>query len=65
MNFTAFINKKRVSLWQKFKTVAKSGFFMDINILKNFLRDNLGDITFQEAFDKFGYILNITVTGNN
>lgn len=34
-------------------------------MLKNFLRDNLGDITFQEAFDQFGYILNITVTGNN
>lgn len=38
---------------------------MDINVLKDFLKDNLGDITFQEAFDKFGYILNITVTGNN
>lgn len=36
---------------------------MDIRVLKQFLRDNIGDITFQEAFDKYGWILNITVTG--
>jgi hypothetical protein len=36
---------------------------MDIKVLKQFLRDNIGDITFQEAFDKYGWILNITVTG--
>lgn len=29
------------------------------------MRDNLGDITFQEAFDNFGYILNVTVTGTS
>jgi hypothetical protein len=36
---------------------------MDINIWKDFLRDNIGDMTFQEAYDKTGRILNITVTG--
>lgn len=64
MNFTAFVNKKKLSLWKHFKRVAKEGYVMDINVLKDFLKDNLGDITFQEAFDKFGYILNITVTGS-
>ena len=33
--------------------------------MKNFMRDNIGDITFQEAFDKTGFILNITVTAYN
>lgn len=47
MNFAAFINKKKISLWKQFKRVAKSGYFMDIGVLKNFLKDNLGDITFQ------------------
>lgn len=65
MNFTAFINKKKNSIWKKFKRVAKEGYVLDINVIKNFMRDNLGDITFQEAFDKYGYILNITVTGTN
>ena len=27
------------------------------------MRDNIGEYTFQEAYDKFGIILNITVTG--
>lgn len=26
------------------------------------MRDNIGDITFQEAYDRTGFILNITVT---
>lgn len=46
-NFTAFANEKKISLWRKFKRVAKEGYVMDINILKSFLYDNLGDITFQ------------------
>ena len=63
MNFETFANMKKYSLWKKFKRVAKEGYVLDINVLKDFLKDNLGDMTFQEAFDKFGYILNITVTG--
>jgi hypothetical protein len=63
LNFSSFAKKKRISFWKDVKRVVKSGFIMDINVLKEFLKDNLGDITFQEAFDRFGYILNITVTG--
>jgi len=36
---------------------------MDINVLLEFVEDNIGDLTFQEAYDKTGWILNITVTG--
>jgi predicted acylesterase/phospholipase RssA len=36
---------------------------LDIKVLENFLKDNIGEYTFQEAYDKFGIILNITVTG--
>ena len=46
-NFGAFANEKKISLWKKFKRVAKEGYVLDINTLKSFLRDNLGDITFQ------------------
>jgi predicted acylesterase/phospholipase RssA len=61
--FDAFANKKRYSLWRQLKRFGKYGFLMDITVLKQFMRDNIGDYTFQEAFDKFGWILNITVTG--
>jgi hypothetical protein len=36
---------------------------MDIKVLAKFLKDNIGDVTFQEAYDRTGWILNITVTG--
>ena len=42
MNFTAFANMKKFSLWKKFKRVAKEGYVLDIDVLKNFLKDNLG-----------------------
>lgn len=35
----------------------------DPKVLQQFARDNTGDLTFQEAYDKTGWILNITVTG--
>ena len=37
---------------------------MDIEIIANFLRDNMGDLTFKEAYEKTGWILNISVTGH-
>lgn len=40
----------------------QKGLILDIRVVQNFVRDNIGDITFQEAFDKTGRILNITVT---
>jgi predicted acylesterase/phospholipase RssA len=43
--------------------LVKEGFIKEINVMGEFLRDNLDDITFQEAYDKTGRILNITVTG--
>lgn len=42
--------------------VLQSGFLMDIDVLIRCLRDNIGDITFQEAYDRFGRIVNISVT---
>lgn len=37
---------------------------MDISKLQQFLRDNIGDVTFREAFQKTQRILNITVGAN-
>ena len=38
---------------------------LDINVVKDYIKDNIGDITFQEAYDKTGVILNITVCGDS
>jgi predicted acylesterase/phospholipase RssA len=41
----------------------QTGVLLDINVVRDFIRDNIGDITFQEAYDKTGWIFNVTVTG--
>ena len=43
----------------------QTGYCLDITVLRNCVRDNIGDITFLEAYTKTGRILNITVTGND
>ena len=41
----------------------KEGYLKDRRVLQQFTRDNTGDLTFQDVYDKTGWILNITVTG--
>jgi predicted acylesterase/phospholipase RssA len=40
----------------------KDGVLMDIKVLQDFLKRNLGDLTFQEAYEKTGWILNVSVS---
>ncbi|KAI7907337.1 acyl transferase/acyl hydrolase/lysophospholipase [Cokeromyces recurvatus] len=42
----------------------KQGQLFDVEILKEAMRANLGDITFQEAFNRTRFILNITVSSS-
>jgi len=52
-----------LSLFDVISNFIKEGYLKDRRILQQFTRDNVGDLTFQEAYDRFGWILNITVTG--
>jgi predicted acylesterase/phospholipase RssA len=54
---------KKFSFLRKILRYITRGVLLDVEVLKEFLRENVGDITFQEAYDKTGWILNITVTG--
>ncbi|KRW99573.1 Acyl transferase/acyl hydrolase/lysophospholipase [Pseudocohnilembus persalinus] len=48
--------------WQRLVRFLEKGFFLQINEVSQFMRDNMGDITFIEAYEKTGFILNIQVT---
>jgi predicted acylesterase/phospholipase RssA len=54
---------EKFSVWRKIKRFFTEGWLMDISVIRDFVRDNIGDLTFQEAYDNTGWILNITVTG--
>jgi TAG lipase/lysophosphatidylethanolamine acyltransferase len=38
-----------------------TGHIFDVEVIQKFARDNLGDMTFEEAYEKTGRILNITI----
>ncbi|KAL0087683.1 putative esterase of the alpha-beta hydrolase superfamily [Phycomyces blakesleeanus] len=50
--------------WMRLHRLITSGQLYDINILIDALRSNLGDYTFQEAFNRTRWILNITVSSS-
>jgi hypothetical protein len=54
---------KKFNILRRILRYITRGVLLDVEVLKEFLRENIGDITFQEAYDKTGWILNITVTG--
>ncbi len=48
--------------FRSFKELIKgNGGFADVRYLKKFLIENLGDVTFEEAFEKSGLDINVTV----
>jgi len=60
----AFHRRNNKYSWiRKIKRLLREGVLLDVNVVRDVIRDNIGDITFQEAYDRTGWILNITVTG--
>ena len=53
-----------MSTLDKIKRFFKYGMFMDIHVMENFVKENIGNLTFEEAFQKTGRILNIIVYSN-
>ncbi|KAK4042532.1 acyl transferase/acyl hydrolase/lysophospholipase [Parachaetomium inaequale] len=56
------------SMWTRWGTVLrrvrrfrKEGYFLDVKILEECVRTNIGDLTFEEAFNRSKRVLNITV----
>ena len=51
-------------MMRKLKRLFSEGMLLDITVVQEFVKDNIGDVTFRESYDKTGVILNITVSGN-
>ena len=52
------------SVFGKLFRFFRYGMFMDIGVLERFIKNNIGNITFEEAYQKTGRILNIIVYSN-
>eukprot|EP00292_Cryptomonas_paramecium_P004922 CAMPEP_0113701832 /NCGR_PEP_ID=MMETSP0038_2-20120614/24813_1 /TAXON_ID=2898 /ORGANISM="Cryptomonas paramecium" /LENGTH=513 /DNA_ID=CAMNT_0000625807 /DNA_START=203 /DNA_END=1741 /DNA_ORIENTATION=- /assembly_acc=CAM_ASM_000170 len=53
------------SLERKLRRVLKTGHLMDVKKLQSALMQNMGDVTFHEAYERTGRIINITVSPGN
>ncbi len=62
-DFSSFA-KEDTSLATKIRRFISTGTVKEIQTVANFMRDNIGDITFKEAYEKTGFVLNVTVTGS-
>ncbi|KAF2856419.1 hypothetical protein T440DRAFT_463763 [Plenodomus tracheiphilus IPT5] len=51
--------KRRLKRWRK------TGHFLDIGVLEQMLKANLGNVTFDEAYQRTGMVLNIGIIGRN
>jgi TAG lipase / steryl ester hydrolase / phospholipase A2 / LPA acyltransferase len=62
IKYGPFTGMDKGSWARKITRLVKEGHLMDISKLQAFLIDNIGEITFEEAYKKTGFILNITVS---
>mmetsp|Transcript_28388 Transcript_28388/g.66348 ORF Transcript_28388/g.66348 Transcript_28388/m.66348 type:complete len:683 (+) Transcript_28388:196-2244(+) len=53
------------SLERKLKRIFQTGHLMDVSKLQKVLIDNIGHVTFHEAYERTGRIINITVSPGN
>ena len=49
------------TLTRRTKRYLKEGYFLDVNVLEDCVRANVGDLTFEEAYARTKRVLNITV----
>ena len=65
IDLRAFTNKgQKGSITRKISRFLKHGYLMDVKVIEDCVRSNLGDITFEEAFQKTHKVLNITVSSS-
>lgn len=49
------------TLWRRIRRFYREGYFLDVTVLEQCVRANVGDLTFEEAYNRTKRVLNITV----
>lgn len=49
------------TLLRRVRRFSKEGYFLDVTVLEDCVRTNVGDLTFEEAYNRSKRVLNITV----
>jgi TAG lipase/lysophosphatidylethanolamine acyltransferase len=59
--FSSSSTRRWLTLLRRLRRFTEKGYFLDVDVLERCVRDNVGELTFQEAFRRTGRVLNITV----
>jgi len=67
LDFSVFeAQKKRTgSFWRRIIRFFSEGKLLDKDVLVTWIKTNVGEETFREAFDRTGFIINIVVSGDS
>ncbi|KAG9235653.1 hypothetical protein BJ875DRAFT_265156 [Amylocarpus encephaloides] len=49
------------TLFRRLRSFSREGYFLDVDVLEECVRANVGDLTFEEAYNRSKRVLNITV----
>ncbi|KAJ3277012.1 hypothetical protein HDV01_000064 [Terramyces sp. JEL0728] len=65
IDLKAFARKEKSgSIRRKITRLLTHGYLLDVKVLEDCVKANLGDITFEEAYNQTGMVLNITVASS-
>ncbi|KAK9480330.1 acyl transferase/acyl hydrolase/lysophospholipase [Lipomyces japonicus] len=68
INLSAFAKQKPAGEYQGFQRLRRwltKGYLLDIEVLEQVVKDNIGDLTFEEAYARTKRVLNIAVHSTN
>ena len=55
------LRSRWATLMRRLRRFSKEGYFLDVTVLEDCVRANVGDLTFEEAYNRSKRVLNITV----
>ncbi|KAG5974311.1 hypothetical protein E4U56_004823 [Claviceps arundinis] len=59
--YEPLFGSKWATLTRRIQRLRKEGYFLDVTVLEDCVRANVGDLTFEEAYNRSKRVLNITV----
>ncbi|KAK6530509.1 hypothetical protein TWF694_003857 [Orbilia ellipsospora] len=65
IDLTAFAGKEKGGVKRKFQRILRTGYLLDIGVIERCVRANVGDLTFEEAYQRTKRVLNITLGEQN
>ncbi|KAK6359182.1 hypothetical protein TWF696_000347 [Orbilia brochopaga] len=65
IDLSAFAGKEKGGIKRKLLRIIRTGYLLDVGVIERCVRANVGDLTFEEAYQRTKRVLNITLAEKN